>query len=457
MVMGKNSCLELAEKIINEVLKAGATQAEVRIVHHNSYLTRFANSYIHQNVGEVNTQIILRTVLGKRISRVASNEVNLNAIRELVERGIKLAKIQEENPEFKSLPEPEPVPEIEELYDVGTAECTPKTRAEMVKELISEAHAYSPKVKSVAGAFSTSTIEVTVVNSLGIKAYAKATTASVNTNVISEDDGVEGFGYAADISRKIKEIDPRKIGREAAERSVKSLWAKSIEPGEYEVILEPYAVTTAMTYTAMNGLNAQAVQDGISFMLDLKDKQAFSDKFTLWDDGLDLKGMAFPFDVEGVPKKRVLLIENGVPRNVVYDSFTAHKEGKKSTGHATGYGPLPTHMFIKPGDSSIDEMIRETKHGLLVTRFHYVRTVHSRKLVLTGMTRDGTWLIENGEIKHPVKNLRFTESMLKAFANISLIAKEVRRVGAGRWLGIGSVVAPAIKIDKFQFTGVTTY
>ena len=457
MVIGKNECLNLAEKIVNEALNYGATQAEARIINFTEYLTRFANSYIHQNVGETNIHLTLRFILGKKISSVTINEVSDKAIKELVERAFKIAKVQEENPEFKSLPEPEPIPEIKELFVKETFECTPKLRAEMVKELIDEAHSISPKITSVAGALSTTTIEMTVKNSLGINAYTIATIASLNTNVISRENNIEGFGYAADVSRNIREINPRKIGREAAERSVRSLGAKKIEPGEYEVILESYAVSTALLYTAINGLNAQAVQDGISFMLDLKDKKAFYDELTIWDDGLNLNGLAFPFDLEGVPKKKVILIEKGVPRNVVYDSYTAHREGKKSTGHSARFGPLPTHLFMREGDSTINEMIRETKKGILVTRFHYVRTVHPRKLVLTGMTRDGTWLIENGEIKYPVKNLRFTESMLRMFSNIELIGKEVRRIGLSRWYGVGSIVVPSIKVGKFQFTGTTEY
>ena len=455
--MGKETCLEIANRIINEALKLGATQAEARVMSFTSYLTRFANSIIHQNVGETNVTLTLRFILGKRISVVSSNETGLEAIRKLAEKGFKTAKVQEENPEFVSLPEPEPIPELPGLYIKETAECTPLMRAEMVKELIDEAHSLSPKVDSVAGALSTASYELAVANSLGISAYTMSTVASLNTNVISKDNGVEGFGYAADVSRNVKEINPREVGKEAAERSVKSLWAKKAEPGEYEVILEPYAVSTALLYTGYVGLNAQAVQDGTSFMLDLMNKEAFNRQLTIWDDGRDLNGLAFPFDFEGVPKKKVVMIENGVPKAVVYDSYTAHKEGKKSTGHAGRFGPIPAHMFMKPGDATKDEMIKETKRGLLVTRFHYVRTVHPRKLVLTGMTRDGTWLIENGEIKYPVKNLRFTESMLRTYANIEMIGKTVKRTRIGRWFGQGSIVVPALKISKFTFTGTTEY
>ncbi|MHA1616156.1 MAG: TldD/PmbA family protein [Candidatus Njordarchaeales archaeon] len=457
MVVDRETLLDFCEKVINKALEIGATQAEVRVINFRRYLTRFANSYIHQNTGETNSSITLRFVLGKRIGTVSINELSEENIDKLVKTGLKVAKVQEENPEFVSLPEPEPVPELKEIFVKKTSECSADTRAELVKELITTAHNFSPKVHSVAGALSTSQIEITVTNSLGIQAYSKATLASVNTNIIARENGVEGFGYAAFSSHNIDEIDPTKIGLEAAERAVNSLGAKKIDLGEYEVILNPYAIATAMVYAGMNGFNARAVQDGLSFMLDLRGKKAFFENLTIWDDGLDLRGIAFPFDMEGVPKKKVVLVEKGVPKNVVYDSYTAHKESKKSTGHAASYGPMPTHVFIAPGDSSLEEMISETKKGLLVTRFHYVRTVHARKLVITGMTRDGTWLIENGEIKTPVKNLRFTESLLRTFSHIQLMSKETRRVGLGILYGLGSVVTPYLKIEKFQFTGVTEY
>ncbi|HDO20242.1 MAG: TldD/PmbA family protein [archaeon GB-1867-097] len=448
MILGKNTCLELAEKTIKEALNLGATQAEARIQTYTSYLTRFANSIIHQNVGETNVSLILRFIYGKKISTVSINEVTLEAIRKLAETGLKIAKVSEEDPEFISLPEPQPIKPLEGIFVKETAECTADMRAEMVKELIDEAHAYSSKVKAVAGALSTTVMEFSVANSLGVRAYTVGTMANLSTNIISRENDSEGFGYAGDVSLNVNELKPAELGREAAERSVGSLGAKTIEPGEYEVILEPYAVITALGYTR-SGFSAQSYMDGTSFMNDLINKKAFSEKFTLWDDGRDLRGIPTPFDVEGIPKRKIMLVEEGVPKSLVYDSYTAHKEGKKSTGHATGYIPMPTNLFMKTGDSTKEEMIKETKKGLLVTRFHYVRYVHQRKLVITGMTRDGTWYIENGEIKYPVRNLRFTDSLLRTYANMELVGREVKRSRGA--------VAPAVKAKIFRFTGVTKY
>jgi len=451
VIKGKENCLELAGKVSKEALKLGATQAEVRLVNSASYLTRFAGSTIHQNVGETNISLTLRFVLGKRISTVSSNDTSPESIKELVERGCSAAKVLEEDPEFISLPEPQPIKELRRLYVKETAECTPDTRAEMVKALMDEAHGLSPHVKEVAGALSATSSELAVVNSLGVNAYSRATLADLDTTIISRDAGVEGFGTAGDVSRSIKELDPVKIGREAAERSVGSLGARTIEVGDYEVVFEPYVVSSALGYIS-SGLSARSYQDGTSWMCDLMGQKVFSEQFTLWDDGRDLSGLAFPFDLEGIPKRKLMLIEEGVPKAVVYDSYTAHKDKEKSTGHAGGMGPSPSHLIMRRGDSMKEEMISETKKGILVTSFWYVRTVHAKKIIITGMTRDGTWLIENGEIKYPVKNLRFTDSLLKTFGNLELVGKEGKRMGGGPY---GGMVVRAIKSKTFLFTGQT--
>lgn len=452
MILGKETCLEIADKIVKGALNAGATQVEVAIMNNRSYLTRFANSIIHQNVGERTINVMLKTILGKRISSVMANDISEETIQNLIQTGLKLAKIAEENPDFVSLPEPEPIPRITGLYVRDTAECTAKRRAEIVKEIIDSAHSISKNVDSVSGALTTSTGEYCIVNSLGVNAYTKLTAADVNVTVIAKDGDSEGFGYSEGISRNVKALDPKALGIEAAERAVKSLHPVLIEPGEYEVILEPYAVQTALAYTAQ-GFSAEAYQNGMSFMNDVMGKKVMSENFNVWDDGTDKTGMAVPFDAEGVPKKKVILIENGVPKGLVYDSFTAHKEGKKSTGHSGRFAPMPSHIFIKPGDATKDEMIKETKKGILVTYFHYVRTVHAKTITITGMTRNGTWYIENGEIKYPVKNLRFTDSLLKAYGMIDMIGKELKVLG-----GISnSVVVPPLKINKFLFTGVTEF
>jgi predicted Zn-dependent protease len=187
------------------------------------------------------------------------------------------------------------------------------------------------------------------------------------------------------------------------------------------------------------------------------------EKVTIYDDGLDRGGLQIPFDFEGIPKKRVTFFERGVAKEVSYDSFTAGRDGKESTGHGliapnTG-GPIPINLFMVGGESSLEEMIKSVRKGIYVTRFHYSNVVEPMKAVITGMTRDGTFLITGGEITRPIKNLRFTESILKALSQVTAISRERRICSEGTVYSrrfVTGTVAPAIKIDGFNFSGVSS-
>jgi predicted Zn-dependent protease len=186
-------------------------------------------------------------------------------------------------------------------------------------------------------------------------------------------------------------------------------------------------------------------------------KRIMNENVTIWDDGHDPHGLPMPFDFEGVPKEKLTLINNGVAENVVYDSYTAKRVGKQSTGHAmpspNTIGPIPMHLHLQPGDATLDDMLRSTKRGILVTRFWYTRTVHPLTVQVTGMTRDGCFLIENGEITRPIKNMRFTQSYLEAMNNIEMIGKDSKYLR--NWNGSYSV--PTVKIAKWNFTSTTEY
>ena len=190
-------------------------------------------------------------------------------------------------------------------------------------------------------------------------------------------------------------------------------------------------------------------------------QKIMGERIGMYDDGTDPGAIAFPFDFEGVPKQKVALVEKGVAKGVVYDSISAHKDKVKSTGHAltpdNAEGALALNLFIQGGDSSVDKMIRSVERGLLVTRFHYINgLIDTTNALLTGMTRDGTFLIENGKVKHGVKNLRFTESMLKAFSNVAQISAD-RKIVNSWWEDLGCVVAPAMLVKNFKFTGKTEF
>jgi predicted Zn-dependent protease len=186
-------------------------------------------------------------------------------------------------------------------------------------------------------------------------------------------------------------------------------------------------------------------------------EKVMSDSVTLWDDGSSTETIPLPFDYEGVPRQKVVFVENGIARGVVYDTATAQRENRASTGHSlpapNSDGPLAEHMFMAPGDTPMSEMIRSVERGIWVTRFWYTRVVHPMKVLMTGMTRDGTFLIENGEITRPVKNLRFTTSYLEALNQVRSISRETM-LFRDDWTGAARRV-PAILVDGFRFTGVT--
>jgi PmbA protein len=202
------------------------------------------------------------------------------------------------------------------------------------------------------------------------------------------------------------------------------------------------------------GLTATAVQEERSFMNGQFGKQLLDPRVTIYDDGHDAAGLPQAFDYEGVPKQRVVMFDHGVANAVVYDSFTAAREGKPNTGHAlpapNSFGPAPTNTMMEAGDASMEELIRGVERGLYITRFHYTNTVHPVKTLFTGMTRDGTFLIEHGELGRPVKNLRFTQSILEALGSAQAIGRE--RVQCSDYL---SIVAPALRVGRFNFTGIT--
>ncbi len=441
-MLGRDRALGILSKVIGY---SGADQTQATLAAGDSSLTRFANSTIHQNVSEWNAELAVKAVMGRRIGYARTNKLDDESVKAVVEQAVSFARHSEENPDFVSLPEPKPIAEIE-TYDEPTARYSPADRAGAVAGMIRKA---GERGASAAGSLSNGYGELAVVNSLGVEGYSKRTTATLTTVMTCDS----GYGYADRVAQRIGDLDPIDAAEEAARRSAQSRDPEPIEPGEYDVVLLPYAVFELIAFLAFLGFGALAVQEGRSFMGGKFGERITGENITIWDDGLDPRGLPRLFDPEGVPKQRVDLIVNGVANAVVYDSYTAKKEGKESTGHATGgmgtYGPVPMNMFMEPGDSSVDQMVHATERGILVTRFHYTNAIHPVRTVITGMTRDGTFLIENGEIVRPLKNLRFTDSVLDALANVDMISRSTKRQA---W-----AVVPAIRTRKFRFTGATEF
>jgi len=441
--------LRLAEAALAEALKEGVTEAEALVTTEDSALTRFANSEIHQNVAETNSAINLRVVVGKRVGVASSGRTDAEGLRRLAENAAAIARVVEELDDWSGLPGPTEIRDVDAAYSRATAEASPEFRAAAVRAVIGAA---DDAGVTAYGSFATGTESIAVANSAGARASGTRTTSQLITVSMGPDGG---SGYAEAAAVDASTIDAAALGREASGKARATTNAVLVAPGDYPVVLEEYAVVDLLDMLGYLGFSALAVQEERSFFE--AGKRIGSDVVTIVDDGDDPDGLPLWFDYEGVAKRRVPLVERGVCREVVYDAQTAARDGVASTGHGlpapNPWGPFPLNMFMEAGDTARDDLIAGLDRGLLVTRFHYTNPVHPKLAIVTGMTRDGTFLVENGVIVRPVKNLRYTQSYLAALAGTLAVARE-RKTLKGF---LGGVVVPAVRIDGWTFTGGTEH
>ena len=441
--------LELAERAVAFAEAAGATEAEALVGADDARLTRFANSEIHQNVAETNEAISLRFVVGRRVGVASSNRLDEEGLRRLAETAGAIARNSEELEDWAGLPTPTPIRPLPAAYSQVTAEATPELRADGVRAVIAAADAVGA---TSYGSFATTTEAIAIANSKGVRASERRTSSQLLTVAMAPDGG---SGYAECAAVDVSRIDAATIGREAADKARSTANPISVEPGDWPVVLEEYAVVDLVSLLGYMGFGALSVQEERSFSE--PGRRVGSSLVTIVDDGADPETFPMAFDYEGVAKQRVPLIEEGICREVVYDTQTAARAGRASTGHGlpapNPAGPFPLNMSMAAGTVSRDELIGGLERGLLVTRFHYTNPVHPKLAIVTGMTRDGTFLVEGGRIVGPVRNLRFTQSYLEALAGTAAVSRE-RRTLRGDY---GGVVVPAVRIDNWTFTGATEH
>lgn len=451
-MLGESQLKNLADRILG---MSKADQTEVLVFSGSSALTRFANNYIHQNVEQEDVDLRLRVVLtsaagGAKIGVASTNVLSDDSLRALVERATEMARRQKENADFRSLPGPQPIPSVDSFVE-RTARCGPEERAAVVARICDAAVEAG---LTAAGAFRTGVGEVTVANSLGVFGYHREATADINTVVMGETSS----GHAERVSLDVADIDGDEIAREAVDKALRGANPVALEPGEYPVILDEYAVADLLDFFAYLSFGAQAYQEKRSFMSGRLGEKVMGENVSIWDDGLAPECIPSPFDFEGVPKQRVDFVEAGVARGIVYDTYYAgREESAQSTGHGlpAGYtfGPIPSNMFLGAGDATKDDMLASIERGVWVSRFWYTRPVHPLKVVVTGMTRDGTFLIEKGRITAPIKNLRFTQSYVDALNEVEAIGREARLLPAIA----GHSRVPALHIRRWNFTGATEF
>jgi predicted Zn-dependent protease len=450
-MIGKEKLFSDFEKVVKG---CRADDVEIAFIRTSSGLTRYANSYIHQNVNEDNAQILFRAVNGQKIGVASTNSLVMADLKATLKNAIEIAKYQKDNKNFPGLPGPESYPEIDTYFE-STASFSPKDRAREVKKIFVRANR---RKFTAAGAYATGEGEIAIFNTRGVRCYQAVTSASINIIAMSDSSS----GYSSGLSRKVEDIDTAALAEVAVEKAFVGKKPKPLEAGDYEVILEPAAVAALFEWVNIIGFGSKAYNDKTSFLSDKIGQKVMSDSITIYDDAYDTSAVAMPFDFEGVPKKKVFFVENGIGKGVVFDRLSGKKAGMPSTGHALtanqhGEGAIAFNIFIGSGDKSREEMIASVKKGVLVTRFHYINGfIDTPKAVLTGMTRDGAYLIEDGQIKYGVKNMRFTDSVLRCFSTVKGISRD-RQLISSWWDSIGCIAAPTIHLGSFKFTGTTDF
>lgn len=425
---------------------AGPDHAEVVLMSDWAGLTRFAGSSIHQSTAREERALKVRVVRDGRVGVATTNDLRDQGAASAARDAAETAAVAAPDPLFPGLAPAREVPGGG-LYDEATADTSPTDRADAVTAVV----AACGTGFRASGAYETGATELAVANSKGQFAHAVRSKASLSTVVSGEEDGA---GHAERTAARASDLDPGEIGRRAFEKARDSRSPRDLDPGDYEVVLEPPAVTTLLAFLSYLGFGGRTLAEGRSCLTGREGERVVSDLVSIWDDALSPETIGFPFDFEGTPKQRVDMIEKGVFLSAVHDRRSALRVGGESTGHAlpppNPAGAFPVNLFMATGDTSVTDMVRSTSRGLLVSRFHYSNVVQPMESIITGMTRDGTWLIENGEIAYPVKNLRFTDSILRALSTVDAVGTETQL--ASEFFFEASRV-PALRLSSFRFTG----
>ena len=465
---------EQAGEIFDRIRKlSSADEVEVLFSGGRFALTRFANNMIHQNVAEENYNVSVRTVFGGRTARAVTNKFDEESLRRVVESSEKLAKVQ--HPDSDLLPMPD---SAEAAGTAGgsaratqtttpsrhfevTAGSSPELRAESVKKIVGVAEKH--KI-TTAGVFSSGESIDGIFNSRGLSRWHTQTAAEISITMLAADSS----GWQKASSPDVANLDALALAEIAARKALDSAKPREIPAGKYTVILEPAAVLDIVGFMFWD-YSGMAILDQRSFLSGRIGTKLFGDNISLWDDVAHPLQAGSPFDGEGVERQRVGLVENGVVKRVVYARSTAarmkNSEYKDKAGpiEATGHGfalpnemgEMPQNIVFAPGGDpqTVEQMIASTERGVLVTRLWYIREVEPFEKILTGMTRDGTFLVENGRVQVGVRNFRFNESLIHMLSNVEAMSVPVRASGEESF----DMVVPAMKVKDFNFTEVTKF
>lgn len=459
---------EQSASIFDRIRKyTSADEVELLISGNRFALTRFANNTIHQNVADQNQVISVRTNFGGRTARATTNKLDDDSLRRVVESSENLARVQQ--PDADLLPMPTPAEAAADASAAAipsrhfdeTAAITPELRAEGVRKMVDIATRHK---LTTAGVYSSSESVEGIFNSRGLCDWYQQTSAEISITMLAENSS----GWQKANSPDVRQLDPARLAEIAAQKAIDSRNPIDLDAGKYTVILEPAAVLDIVGFMFWD-FGGQAILDERSFLNNRIGTQLFGANINIWDDVSHPLQTGAPFDGEGMRRQRLPFIENGIVKQLVYARGTAEKMKKseyaKSVGPIapTGHGfPLPNEMGEMPANivfappenpKTVEQMISETERGVLVTRLWYIREVDPYEKILTGMTRDGTFLVENGKVGRGVRNFRFNESLISMLSNVEAMSTPVRSSGEESF----DMVVPAMKVKEFNFTEVTKF
>jgi PmbA protein len=438
----------IVDTVIRLARPAGAEETEVHIDEVADSLTRFANNGIHQNVAEHGLTVSIRTVVDACTARATTNRTDEDALRGAIQASLSLAHSQPKNPNLLHMPGKQRYRRVSRFVK-QSAVLTADERARAVRSACDLA---VKKGQIAAGIFASGQSQSVIGNSRGLFAAYRETHAEFS--VTMQEDPAASWAKAN--SADVRALDPQELANRASEKAHLGLGARELPPGRYTVILEPAAVLDLVGFLFYD-FAATALEDKRSCLNDRVGKPLFGQNITISDDVYHPLQQGAPFDGEGMPRQRVLLVDHGLPKSLVYSRASARAAGKKPTGHGFAlpneYGEAPMNLVFGGGDSSLQKMIASTDRGLLVTRLWYIREVDPYEKVMTGMTRDGLFLVENGRVASAACNFRFNQSLIEMLQNVELLSPSVRATGEEAF----EMVVPAMKVLNFHFSEVTKF
>ncbi len=443
--MENEAIFELA---VGTARRFGVSDVEAIVTSHTEALTRFANNTIHQNVAETARHFSVRAVTDGRTARASTNRLDGGSVRRVVEQAIALTRASEPDPELLPLADPAEYTRLDRWFE-ATSEASPADRARAVAEAIGVVESAG---QTAAGIYSTGQSSFAIYNSRGVAAEYRETMSRFSITAMAPDSS----GWAKASACDCRALDPVALAKSAAGKAAASRNPREIPAGRYTVILEPAAVLD-LVGQMFGDFSATALRDGRSFLNDRVGKQIFGRNITIHDDALHAMQSGAAFDGEGVPRKRLTLVEDGVVRDIAYCRAAAAVAGVSPTGHGfplpNEYGEAPANIVIAGGESTVEQMVASTGRGVLVTRLWYIREVDPYEKIFTGMTRDGTFLVENGEVVAGLRNFRFNQGLMEMLSKVEMLSPSVRATGEETF----DMVAPAMKIGDFRFTEVTKF